>query len=103
MKFGLSQKKYDFINENLILPLKKAGGRVYIFGSRSRGDHQEFSDIDISIGLDDKNSKKKIKFLISNIRDLFEESNFPYKVDIVLEDDLTESYRGQIVKDRVEL
>lgn len=52
--------------------------KIYLFGSRARGENSRFSDIDIGF-LSDKDLSKDLVML----RELIEESNIPYKVDIV--------------------
>jgi uncharacterized protein len=52
---------------------------VFIFGSRATGEAGKFSDYDIGIiGTDPVPSSKKVL-----IEEALEESNIPYKVDIV--------------------
>ncbi len=66
------------------------GVKVYLFGSRARGAHVEGSDIDIAIL-----SQEDISDRIAVLRAILEESNLPYKVDIV---DLS---RAPYLRDRV--
>ena len=47
MKFGLTQQQYDFILKNIVEPLSHSGIDVYVFGSRVKGNHQKFSDLDL--------------------------------------------------------
>ncbi len=49
MKFGLTDQQFQILNETLVSPLKSHGARVWIFGSRARGDNKAFSDINIVI------------------------------------------------------
>ncbi len=51
---------------------------VYLFGSRAKGTHVEGSDIDIAIL-----SEEDVSDRIALLRAILEESNFPYRVDIV--------------------
>lgn len=99
MKFGLTQNEYDYLQEELVIPLKETGANVWIFGSRARGDHKKFSDIDILVESHDKN----ISSLLSNIREKFEEGNFPYKIDLLLIEDLAQSYKDSVLEDRIRL
>ncbi len=55
---------------------------LFLFGSRARSDNTSFSDIDIAIY-----KKKDVGLKISVLRELLEESNLPYKVDIVVLND----------------
>ena len=52
--------------------------KIFLFGSRARGDSSRFSDIDIGF-LSNKDISKELVLL----REIIEESNIPYKVDIV--------------------
>lgn len=100
MKFGLKDSNFSFLDQNLIQPLKKSGFTVYIFGSRATGKNHPFSDIDILIAgnITTQNSAQ-----IGAIKELFEESNFPYKIDLVHESHLAESYRPGVMRVRVEV
>lgn len=65
----------------------------YIFGSRSKGNHRPLSDLDIV----SKGSLTKVQ--ASEIKEKFEESNLPYKVDLVLWDEIDENFRQKISPD----
>lgn len=99
MKFGLRDSDFLFLQKNLIQPLKAHGFRVYIFGSRATGKNHPFSDIDILL----EKGGDKADFQMSKLKEFFEESNFPYKIDLVRSEDLAESYRPSVMKDRVEV
>ena len=53
--------------------------KAFIFGSRATGTSRRFSDIDIGV----KSEKKIDTILLSDIKEVFEESNIPYTVDVV--------------------
>ena len=101
MKFGLSDPELRFVISKLIDPLKKAGAKVWVFGSRARGDHRPFSDLDILFELPTQ-AYLPTGFL-SELKEIMEESRFPYKVDLVNVDELAESYVAGVVNDRVEI
>lgn len=99
MNFGLSPEHFSLLDSLLITPLKKENIDVWIFGSRAREDFQKFSDIDILF-----EAKKPIPSgLLFSITEALEESRLPYKVDLVNIDDLAESYRENILRDRIKL
>jgi predicted nucleotidyltransferase len=98
MKFGLAQQELNFLTKNLVDPMKAMGCRVFIFGSRARGDFQKFSDVDIMI-----DSKKDLTLAISQKKELFSNSNFPYKIDIVQLKDFAESYKDNYESEKIEL
>lgn len=98
MKYGLSEKEFAFLNQHLIWPLKNLGAIVFIFGSRARGTYQKFSDIDILV-----ESSTDLSRVISALSEKFESSNFPFKVDIVEDRLLADSYRTSVYANRVKL
>lgn len=73
--------------------------KVWVFGSRSRGDARKFSDLDLVIDLGEGMTID----LLASLRLAFEESNLPYKVDFVDWTALSEDFRKKIKKDLVRL
>lgn len=100
MKFGLTDNQYEQLLQLVIKPLKDAGSTVYIFGSRARGKHHPFSDVDI---LFTKPKDINIDRKIFAIKEQIEESDFPVKVDIVDFENLAKSYVDGVLKDRIEV
>ena len=96
MKFGLTQEQYNLVHDVAVLPFKNLNGKVWCFGSRARGDHRPFSDLDLLVELIADDSA-----LVSRIRESLEESNFPFKVDIVLSSKLASSYLENVEKEKV--
>ncbi len=101
MNLGLSQTDRELLFQLLIDPLKKQGAKVWIFGSRARGDYKKFSDIDILYDL--QKNKKLPQGWMSPIIEAIENSNLPYKVDIVNRQEVAESYRDQVEAEKLEL
>lgn len=97
----LSQSQQLFLENNVVKPLSKKGGRIFLFGSRAVGNHHDFSDVDLLI----KSGKEipNIRTILAEIEEKLIESSFPYKVDLVLDSDLAESYRNNIEKQLIEL
>lgn len=52
--------------------------KVYLFGSRARGDNTPYSDVDIAVEAD-----VDLRRELTELRTILEESSLPYKVDIV--------------------
>jgi predicted nucleotidyltransferase len=96
MKFGLTQDQYDFIKGVVALPLQAKGAAVYCYGSRARGDHRPFSDLDLMV-----ESKSPKELGLEAIRDELRDSSFPFKVDLVHLSEFAESYKPSYKKDRV--
>jgi predicted nucleotidyltransferase len=73
--------------------LKQQKQIVYIFGSRAKGTAKKFSDLDLVIkGFVDRKILRKIQ------EDL-EESNLPYKVDLIIWDEIDEDFKSIIGPD----
>ena len=73
--------------------LKKFPNEYYLFGSRAKGTAKALSDLDLLV-------KKPItKVNLAELREAFEESNLPFKVDIVIWDQLDDAFRAHIVAD----
>jgi len=52
--------------------------KVYLFGSRARGDNSPFSDVDVAV-----DSELDLRRELTLLREILEESSLPYKVDLV--------------------
>lgn len=89
----LEPKYIDFIKETVLEEIPNS--EIYIFGSRVQGNALEYSDVDIAL-----KSEAKIPIeTILKLRVKFENSTFPYKVDIVDLKNLKEGFRRIIEKD----
>jgi uncharacterized protein len=97
--FGLTQDEFKILNDTIIHPLKEAGSTVWIFGSRATGHARPASDVDILFEFLPP-SKKPPGFIFS-IMSEFDESRFPYTVDLVDVENLATSYRDRVFKERI--
>ena len=71
--------------------------KVYLYGSRARGDYQPESDIDLAI-----DNGKPIGFkVLASLLGEFEETNIPLKVDLIDLNDLDENFKKQVQKEMV--
>lgn len=97
--FGLEKSELDFIlkllRENL-----PSETRYYIFGSRAKGNYKKFSDVDIAILSDDS---KLDGLLLNELVNKFAESLFPYEVDIIDLNAVSQTFKSIISKDLVEI
>ena len=67
-------------------------GKIYLFGSRAKGNASPYSDYDIAI-----ESNTSLRKKLSEIKSIVEESQIPYKVDLI---DLSKApYLKKIVQD----
>ena len=83
----------DIIND--IVP----GCRVYIFGSRAKKTSWKYSDVDLLICGDNELTPKE-RYALAEALD---ESDIPFRVDIVDVHELSEDFKQSIKNDCVEL
>lgn len=70
--------------------------RAFVFGSRAKNAAKEFSDLDLCI-------KEPIsKDTLRELQRKLEDSNLPYKVDVILWSEISSEFRAQIEKDLIE-
>lgn len=96
MKFGLSFAEYELLGKIVVEPLCAKGAVVWCFGSRARGDHQKFSDIDLMV-----ECSEGLALLLSELKEKIEDSSFPYKVDLVEKSSFASSYLEGFERDKV--
>ena len=72
---------------------------VFVFGSRIKGNAEKFSDLDLAIFKEGK----KVPKLVAELLYEFEESNLPFKVDVIDLNDVSENFRKTIEKDLVKV
>jgi len=93
--FGLLTSEYDYIHKTVVLPLASLGAKVYCFGSRARGTHSKFSDLDLMIEADND-----LSALIGELQEQLTQSDFPYKVDLVEFRHFAEAYKAGYLRER---
>ena len=94
--FGLEERHLNFVKETLKKHIPNLDAKFYIFGSRARGKYREYSDVDIAIDCPNLDEKTKSKLELE-----FENSTFPYEVDIVDINNIKESFKKLILDDLV--
>jgi predicted nucleotidyltransferase len=84
--------------KNLVLSsLQEESVKVFVFGSRARGDNHISSDVDIGIIPKGKFNSNKITLL----REKIEHLNVPYKVEIVDFSEVSDDFRQESLKEVV--
>lgn len=96
MKFGLTPEEWNFIDAILVQPLRLKNAKVYCYGSRARGDYKKFSDLDLMV-----ESDPAINLNLPAFHEKIQNSNFPYKVDLVHYSDFAEAYKNGYENDKV--
>lgn len=101
MKYGLTDDEFKFLIKELILPIKKIGATVYIFGSRATGKYQKFSDIDLLYQFSEPSTVQTLQ--VNELLEKLVNSNFIYKIDLVDLQTLAESYKNSVLNERIKL
>lgn len=71
----------------------KYSASFFAFGSRVKGSHRKFSDLDICIKAPISDAQ------LSHLEEDLEESDLPFKVDIVLWDRCSDDFKNIILND----
>ena len=71
--------------------------QVYLFGSYARGDYRISSDVDIAVA----GAEALPAGMLAELRDSLEESNLPYRVDLIDLNDAGESFRSRVLEEGI--
>ncbi len=71
---------------------------AWVYGSRVRGTSRPSSDLDMAVFATPEQAPD-----VSELRESFEESNLPFRVDLFVWDEVPESFREQIEREHVKL
>ncbi|MBF0532491.1 MAG: nucleotidyltransferase domain-containing protein [Candidatus Omnitrophica bacterium] len=92
------KKNYlEELKTEIIAALKGENARVFLFGSRARGDHHVGSDVDIGVLPVGEFDRRKITLL----RERLENFNTPYKVEIVDLSHVSDVFLKQVMQEAV--
>ena len=94
---NLENKYIDFINKFISEQLKDV--EIYIFGSRAQNTATEYSDVDIALKAKDVIDLN----VILNLKSIFQDSIFPYKVDIIDLKNIDEKFFNIIKNDLIKI
>ncbi len=76
--------------------LKGKRVKVYLFGSRAKGTNTERSDYDLAF-LSEENINRELTLL----REILENSNFPFFVDVVNLSEVDEDFKRQVLEEGI--
>lgn len=82
---------FKFLDKNQI--------EVFLFGSMATRQQTSYSDIDI--GIASLNSDPKLERSLKKIKEALEESNIPYKIDVVNLNFAKEEFKKIALKDKI--
>lgn len=98
--FGLEARHLEFVMNTLRKNIPDKSTKFYIFGSRAKGSHREYSDIDIAV---DSNGQKLDENVLGALLLEFEDWTLPYEVDVVDLNAIDESFKNLIKSSLIEL
>jgi predicted nucleotidyltransferase len=75
------------------------GSEVWVFGSRATGRARRYSDLDLAIDA----GRRLTSDEAATLREAFEESDLPYRVDVVDWHAIGDRFRRLVAPDRVAL
>lgn len=90
----------DAVREAMRIAARELGAqpaRIYLFGSRARGDAARASDIDIAILPEAPLEPGTLE----RLRDALEESTIPYEVEVVDLSSVDESFRRKVLAEAI--
>lgn len=76
-----------------------ANATVWVFGSRATGKAKKFSDLDLAIDI----GKPISSSIMTELAFDFEESDLPYKVDLLDWATISNNFKSNIENDRVKI
>ncbi len=92
IKPKLYQQSTEFLKQLLIKKLP-ADSKIFLFGSRAQRKHSTSSDVDIGI-----ESENLSPMLLSEIKEIIEESFVPYHVDLVDFSQVSDDFKREALK-----
>ncbi|MCB9492722.1 MAG: nucleotidyltransferase domain-containing protein [Epsilonproteobacteria bacterium] len=92
---GVQQKYKDKIIR--VLSALFPDAKIYLYGSRAKGTHREWSDIDLALDA----GKKLERVDVGEARDMFQESNIPYKISVVDFNGVSQDFKQEIGETKV--
>lgn len=91
--FGLEKEHRDLMEAICLKVLQKRQSlKVWIFGSRATHTHKPFSDVDLLL----ESVPPLTLMQLSQLTEELEESNLPFKVDLVATENLYPPYAAKI-------
>jgi predicted nucleotidyltransferase len=93
------KESFKFIRNTIYKHLPKEEYEAFVYGSRADGTAQKWSDIDVGV----QGRKQAPILLLENIREELEESNIPYKVEVVDFAKVSDKFKNFALREAVEL
>lgn len=95
MKSGIDEKTKQKIVALISALIPKA--KIYLFGSRVRGKHSQWSDIDLAIDTGEKVSH----LIVGEVIGVLAGSDIPYKIEVVDFHSVSKEMQQSILDERI--
>lgn len=82
-KSGLNHQELMIIHEKAVKIFKEANIKIYLFGSRAKGNYKKYSDIDLLLITHKEAPSPQQRLIKSQVEEDLINSSLPYKVDMV--------------------
>jgi predicted nucleotidyltransferase len=95
----MTDKEFELYKERIIkiIELFLPNAKIYLFGSRARGDYTERSDYDIAI-----DNRERLPLVIKGqIRSMIDVLNIPQEVDVVDFNAIPDTLKNNILKEGI--
>ena len=93
----MAERSISELKKVVIALLKNENVKIMLFGSRARGNNYPYSDVDIGILQSGGLEEKKLTLL----REVIENLNFPYKIEMVNLAEVSEVFKTEVQKDAI--
>lgn len=95
---GIPQDQLELIRKELNRFLSgRTQFKVFVFGSRRRGDFKKYSDLDLWIEADPVLSFQDL----GSLHEILEDTDVPFKIDLVTTETCLDAYRSGIMAEKV--
>lgn len=95
--FSLTPAQFRLV-DTILQRFLPANTHVWVFGSRANGKNRKFSDLDLLL---DQQGVALPEAVLLALREAFDESPLPYKVDLVDWNTLSDSFKRCIQNNKV--
>lgn len=91
------QSQHLLIVRSILKHYLPSDAQIWVYGSRAKKNARQFSDLDLAI----EASKPLSIHTLADLASAFEESDLPYKVDIIDWQTISDSFKNGVISQRI--
>jgi uncharacterized protein len=99
MNIKIESKYLNLIKNIINSILQDKNLKIYVFGSRAKGNARQYSDLDVALKSDSKIDVDKI----NKIKIGLDDTTIPYKIDVIDLNEISDSFKSCIEKSLIEI